>query len=113
MGAAGPTRPEGAPSLDLAAYAGRYRDRWYGDIVIEKKGGGLAIAFLPTQAFRGALEPWGSDHFRTRFPDGAGEVALVSFAIAGGVVTGIKMKPLSPLADFSFDYQHLDFAPVR
>lgn len=109
--------PEGAPSLPLSAYAGRYRDAWYGDIVVSAKGRGKAerlhIAFVPTPAFKSALEPWGTDTFRTRFPAGAGEDAVVSFAVANGKVTGVKMKALSPLADFSYDFHHLDFVPVR
>lgn len=105
--------PEGKPSLPLAAYAGRYRDAWYGDIVVTAKGKGLNIQFVPTPVFRSALEPWGTDTFRTRFPAGAGEDAVVSFAVADGRVTGVKMKTLSPLADFSYDFHHLDFVPVR
>ncbi len=105
--------PEGAPSLPLTAYAGRYRDVWYGDIIVAVKGKGLSIQFVPTPVFKSALEPWGTDTFRTRFPAGAGEDAVVSFAVADGKVTGIKMKALSPLADFSYDFHHLDFVPVR
>lgn len=105
--------PAGAPSLPLAAYAGRYRDAWYGDIVVMAKGGRLHIEFVPTQAFKSVLEPWGSDSFRTRFAAGAGEDAVVTFAVADGKVTGVKMKALSPLADFSYDFHHLDFVPVR
>src|SRR3546814_15021556 len=33
------------PSLDLARYAGRYRDPWYGDIVIASTAKGLTIDF--------------------------------------------------------------------
>jgi CubicO group peptidase (beta-lactamase class C family) len=113
VGATGPTRPAGSPSLDLAAYAGRYRDPWYGDILVTRADAGLAIAFAPTPAFKGPLLPWGPDSFRTRFPDGAGEDAVVRFAVDKGAVVGVTMKPLSPLADFSYDYQHLDFVPVR
>lgn len=110
---AGETKPpEGKPSLPLAAYAGRYRDAWYGDIVVTAKGRALQIEFVPTPAFRSALEPWGTDTFRTRFPAGAGEDAVVTFAVAGGKVTGVRMKALSPLADFSYDFHHLDFVPV-
>ena len=104
--------PEGGPSLALAAYAGRYRDPWYGDIVVALKGKKLHIDFVPTRAFKSMLEPWGPDSFRTRFAEGAGEDAVVSFAVAGGKVTGVTMKPLSPLADFSYDFQHLAFVPV-
>ncbi|WP_343517762.1 serine hydrolase [Sphingomonas sp.] len=105
--------PGGKPSLPLAAYAGRYRDAWYGDIVVTAKGKALHIEFVPTAAFRSVLEPWGTDSFRTRFVAGTGEDAVVTFAVADGKVTGVKMKALSPLADFSYDFHHLDFVPVK
>jgi CubicO group peptidase (beta-lactamase class C family) len=106
------TRPPGGPSLPLDRYVGRYRDPWYGDIVVARRGGHLTIDFTHTPVFKSALEPFGPDAFRTRFPRGAGEDALVSFAVKDGVVAGVKMKALSPLADFSFDFQDLAFAPV-
>ncbi|MEG3181211.1 serine hydrolase [Sphingomonas sp. LT1P40] len=105
--------PEGGPSLALTAYAGRYRDAWYGDIIVAVKRGKLNIEFVPTAAFKSVLEPWGPDAFRTRFAPGAGEDAVVSFAVAAGKVTGVKMKALSPLADFSYDFHHLDFVRVE
>ena len=33
------------PSLAMDGYVGRYRDPWYGDIVIEKQDDGLGIRF--------------------------------------------------------------------
>jgi CubicO group peptidase (beta-lactamase class C family) len=105
--------PPGAPSLPLKAYAGRYRDPWYGDVVVSEKGGKLSIDFTPTPVFKSVLEPWGPDAFRTRFAKEAGEDAVVSFAVKDGKVTGVTMKALSPLADFSYDYHHLEFVPVR
>ena len=105
--------PAGGPSLPLDAYVGRYRDPWYGDVVVKREGAGLGIAFIPTPGFKSALEPWGPDAFRTNFPkEAGGEDALVSFVVEGGKVTGVKMKAFSPYADFSFDFQHLDFKPV-
>ncbi|WP_156678067.1 serine hydrolase [Sphingomonas profundi] len=103
--------PAGGPSLPLQAYAGRYGDPWYGDVVVRRSGQGLAIAFVPTPDLKGALEPWGADTFRTRFPTGF-EDALVRFAVSEGRVQRITMTPFSPLADFSYDYQHLDFRPA-
>lgn len=104
--------PAGTPSLALEAYAGRYRDPWYGDILVTHAGGGLAIEFLPTPAFVSRLEPFGPDSFRTRFAYGAGEDAVVTFAVSEGRVSGVTMKALSPLADFSFDFHHLAFVPA-
>lgn len=106
------TPPAGGPSLPLKAYTGRYRDAWYGDVVVSEKGGKLWIDFTPTPVFKSALDPWGPDAFRTRFAKEAGEDAVVSFAVKQGKVTGMTMKALSPLADFSYDYHHLDFVPV-
>ena len=105
--------PPGAPSLPLTGYVGRYRDPWYGDIVVGLEGSTLTIAFQPTPSFKSRLEPWGKDSFRTRFPATVGEDALVTFVVERGTVKRIAMKALSPLADFSYDFQDLDFRPVR
>ena len=104
--------PSGGPSLPLERYAGLYRDPWYGDIRIARSGASLTIDFLPTPAFKSVLEPFGVDAFRTRFPRGAGEDAVLSFAIEQGAVTGVTMKALSPIADFSFDFHDLAFRPI-
>lgn len=111
-GGGAPKKPAGGPSLPLAAYTGRYRDPWYGDVVVGLKDGGLTIDFTHTAVFKSKLEPWGPDSFRTHFAPDAGEDAVVMFKVEGGKVTGVTMKPLSPLADFSFDFQHLNFVPV-
>jgi len=79
---------------------------------VSLKGTVLAIDFTRSTGLQSALEPWGPDTFRTHFAPEAGEDAVVTFKIESGKVTGVMMKPLSPLADFSFDYQHLDFVPV-
>jgi hypothetical protein len=40
------------------------------------------------------------------------EAAYVKFDIASGRIGTIEMWPVSPLADFSFDYRDLHFVPV-
>ena len=48
-----------------------------------------------------------------RFDDPGIEAAYVTFSLgAEGKVERITMKPVSPLADFSFDYQDLLFTPA-
>ena len=100
------------PSLPLERYAGIYTDPWYGKIAVSAAKGRLAIDFLSTPRMKGPLEHWQYDSFITRFTDRTIEPAYVTFALdAEGHIAGVTMKPVSPLADFSFDYQDLAFAP--
>lgn len=101
------------PSLPLAAYAGTYRDPWYGDIRVGEANGRLTIDFTATPRMKGTLEHRQYDSFVTRFEDGALEPAHVTFALdAEGRVERVTMKAVSPLADFSWDYHDLMFTPV-
>jgi CubicO group peptidase (beta-lactamase class C family) len=106
----------GAPTLPLAAYAGTYRDPWYGTITVSVVGkgkkAGLKIAFDKTPVLKGALQPFDGDTFRTWFDDRTQEDAFVAFTVKDGAVTGATMKAVSPLADFSYDYQDLRLARV-
>ena len=102
------------PSLSLARYAGRYRDPWYGDVVIGSDRKGLTIDFTSTPRMAGRLEHWQYDSFVTKFDDPAIEPAYVSFTLdADGKVTGVRMKAVSKIADFSWDYHDLDLKPVE
>jgi hypothetical protein len=71
------------------------------------------LRFLPARAFVGDLEHWQYDtfvaHWRTpSLPD-----AYVTFSLTPhGTIESMKMAPVSPLADFSFDYQDLLFTPI-
>ncbi len=107
-------KPAGVgPSLPVASYAGTYVDPWYGKIVIGQADGKLTIDFKSTPRMGGPLEHWQYDTFVTRFTDKTIEPAYVTFNLdAAGKVDRITMKPVSPLADFSFDYQDLLFQPV-
>jgi CubicO group peptidase (beta-lactamase class C family) len=104
-----PTRP----SLPLAGYVGDYRDAWYGPIAIRLDGRRLRLDFRQSPNMVGTLTPWRFDTFRVDWDDRAIEPAFVTFALdADGNVARISMKPVSPLADFSYDYQDLDFRPI-
>jgi hypothetical protein len=101
------------PSLPLTAYAGAYADPWYGNIEVAVVDARLTIDFKSTPRMSGALDHWQYDTFVTRFTDKAIEPAYVTFSLdADGKVARVTMKAASPLADFSYDYQDLSFAPV-
>jgi CubicO group peptidase (beta-lactamase class C family) len=107
------SKPVGGPSRPLDAYAGLYRDPWYGDMRITRQGAGLHIRMIKTPAFDGRLDHWGGDVFITRFTDPKVENAFVTFRLEGDRVAGATLKASSPLADFSYDFHHLDFTSVR
>ena len=101
------------PTLPLEKYAGRYVDAWYGAIAIESGAQGLRVNFTNTPNMGGKLEHWQYDTFIARFDDPNIEAAYVTFGLgAEGNVERITMKPVSPIADFSFDYQDLLFTPA-
>jgi CubicO group peptidase (beta-lactamase class C family) len=101
------------PTLPLEQYAGRYVDAWYGAIAIGSDSKGLTIDFTNTPNMGGRLQHWQYDTFIARFDDPGIEAAYVTFGLgAEGKVERITMKPVSPLADFSFDYQDLLFTPA-
>jgi CubicO group peptidase (beta-lactamase class C family) len=108
--------PAGAPgpSAPLATYAGPYDDAWYGRIAVGRDARGLTIDFTNTPRMTGRLEHYRYDTFVARFDDPGIEPAFVTFALdADGKVARATLKPVSPTADFSFDYQDLSLVPAR
>jgi hypothetical protein len=103
------------PSLPLQGYAGTYRDPWYGDVVVSREGGKLRMRFSHTPQLVGTMTPWQHDTFTVRWDDRTLNAdAFVTFALdEDGHVREARMEPISPLTDFSFDFQDLRLAPVR
>lgn len=103
------------PSLPLEKYAGAYRDPWYGTAIIRYKSAdnSLSISFERTAGMDGPLQPVRHDTFRTRWSDRSFEDAYVTFTLKpDGSIDHAVMKAISPMADFSFDFQDLLFTPV-
>jgi CubicO group peptidase (beta-lactamase class C family) len=113
MKQAATTPAEVGPSLPLARYTGTYADPWYGAIEIASEGRGLKVNFAPTPGMSGRLVHYQYDTFVAQFDDPAIEKAYLTFQLdADGKVSTISAKPVSPIADFSFDYKDLLFTPV-
>ncbi len=101
------------PSLLLEKYAGVYADAWYGTATIRAGSGKLVLSFEHTPTMVGELEHWQYDTFKTHWRDRTIADAFVSFSLRpDGAIEHFKMAPVSPLADFSFDYQDVLFEPV-
>ncbi len=102
------------PSLPLSGYAGTYKDPWYGKVFITRKNGHLVMRFSKTKQLVGDMKPWQNDTFIVRWRDRSLNAdAFVTFALTpDGTVRNVRMKPISPRTDFSFDFQDLRLTPV-
>jgi CubicO group peptidase (beta-lactamase class C family) len=105
--------PNDTSSLPMAGYAGTYADPWYGTMTVSMRPGNkLWINFDRTPNMKGPLEHVADDTFHAHWTERGIEDAYVTFEVDHGRITSIAMKPVSPLADFSFDYQDLHFRPT-
>ena len=98
------------PSLPIGAYAGVYRDEWYGDVVVTAQPDGkLGIKFTKTPSLVGDLVHWQHDTFLARWHDRTLRAdAFVTFSLLpDGRIDQARMLPASPAVDFSFDFQDL------
>jgi CubicO group peptidase (beta-lactamase class C family) len=101
------------PTLPLASYAGSYSDPWYGDAAISLQDGVLHMSLSHSPSLNGTLEFWQYDTFVAHWQDKTVPDAFVTFQLTpDGAIEQIKMRAVSPAADFSYDYQDLLFAPA-
>ena len=113
-GSAGGTRAGGAVGVrpvDLSIYTGVYRDVWLGEVTISVKNGKPWFESRRSPKLTGELLPYKGNSFIVKWKDRSMNAdAYVLFSLdERGMATGIKMKPISPLTDFSYDFQDLDF----
>ena len=101
-------------SLALGKYAGVYNDAWYGPATIGDESGQLIFSLDHTPKAIADLQHWQHDTFKAHFRDRTIEDAFVTFTLKPtGEIDHFTMVAVSPLADFSFDYQDLYFVPEQ
>ena len=98
-------------AVDFSSYAGTYTDPWFGDISISNKNGNLWFDSKNSPRLSGEMFYFKGNTFIVKWNDRSMDAdAFVMFDLNfEGKPDGIKMNPISPLTDFSFDFQDLDF----
>jgi CubicO group peptidase (beta-lactamase class C family) len=100
----------GEATADLSAYVGTYRDEWFGEIIISVKNGKPWFDSKRSPKLTGELLPYKGNTFIAKWKDRSMNAdAYVMFSLdERGAGAAIAMKPVSPLTDFSYDFQDLD-----
>lgn len=96
---------------DFAQYVGTYKDNWLGDATITLKNNQLRLVSKRSPRLRGDLLFYKANTFVVKWDDRSFDAdAFVQFNLDNnGKAAGFTMKTISPLTDFSFDFQDLDF----
>ncbi len=105
------TEGDGTVFLPLAAYAGTYKDSWFGHVDITLDGDTLRFASRKSPQMIGSLEPFSGHRFIVRWDNRKLEAdAWVKFGDDfTGQITGMQMKAVSDETDSSFDFEDLGF----
>lgn len=100
--------------LPLENYAGVYRDPWFGDVTISINNEGLYFMAHKSSKLKGPLIAYKYNTFKAIWDNRsfkADAYAMFSMDFEGKV-NGLKMKAISPLTDFSYDFHDLDFSKI-
>ncbi len=102
-------------NIDLNKFTGTFRDQWFGKITISIKDGKLLFEALKSPQLIGYMSYYKGNTFVVKWNDRSLDAdAFVNYALDfNGDPFKIKMEPISPLTDFSFDFQDLDFNRVK
>jgi CubicO group peptidase (beta-lactamase class C family) len=103
------------PSLARTAYDGEYQDPWYGIATIRHEGSRQILTMSRTPDLTGELEHYQHDTFIVRWKErNFNADAYVTFALnPDGSIERMRMQPISTETDFSYDFQDLNFTPVK
>jgi CubicO group peptidase (beta-lactamase class C family) len=104
-----------ASKTDFNMYKGMYKDPWFGDIEVTMKDGKQWLTSRRSPKLSGELFAYKGNTFIVRWTDRSMDAdAFVMFSIdKEGNADGMKMEAISPLTDFSFDFQDLDLKRVK
>ena len=101
------------PSLPLEKYAGTTPMTGTGPSPSARKMAGCVMTFDHTPGMIGDLQHWQYDTFKAHWRARTIEDAFVTFSLnPDGTIDSARMAAVSPLADFSFDYQDLLLKPA-
>lgn len=99
-----------AIKFDVKSVIGTYKDNWFGDVVIYEKKGKIIFESKRSPQLTGEMSFYKDNTFAVKWYNRYFHAdAFVYAEMKDGKMTGFKMRAISPLTDFSYDFQDLDF----
>ena len=98
---------------DTKDLIGTYQDNWFGEIRISNEKGKLRFTSKRSGQLKGEMFYYKDNTYAVKWDNAYLHAdAFVFVQTENGKITGLKMEPISPLTDFSYDFQDLDFVKV-
>ena len=91
-------------------FVGTYNDTWFGDVTIAKEGNSYRINCKNSPRLKGELLPFSNNTFIIKWDDRSydADAFLILNYDENGKAESAKMKAISDITDFSFDFDDLD-----
>jgi hypothetical protein len=98
--------------LEPKKITGIYQDNWFGKIIIRQTKGTLRFQSERSPRLTGSIFYYKENTYAVKWDNRSLNAdAYIHFDIdPNGIATHFKMEAISPLTDFSFDFQDLDFS---
>jgi len=92
-------------------FVGTYHDVWFGDAEISPQGNSYRIFCKSSPRLKGELLPYSNNTFIIKWDDRSYDAdAYIIFDYdENGIAQAARLKPISEVTDFSFDFEDLDF----
>jgi len=98
-------------TFNNTTYTGTYTDDWFGEVTISDKNGKLWFDSNRSSDLTGEMFYYRGNTFIVKWNDRSMDAdAYIMFCLDDtGKASGMTMKAISPLTDFSYDFHDLDF----
>lgn len=96
---------------DVKNFYGTFHGAWFGDVTISEVNGKMHFQAKNAPKLRGDMTYYKGNTFIVKWYDRSLDAdAFVNFSLDNNAMAdGFKIEAISPLTDFSFDFQDLDF----
>ncbi|MBF0596801.1 serine hydrolase [Faecalibacter rhinopitheci] len=96
--------------IDTKSLVGTYKDNWFGDVEIYEKKGKLIFESKRSPQLTGEMFFYKDNTYAVKWNNRYFHADAFVFAeMKDGKLAGFKMKAISPMTDFSYDFHDLDF----